>query len=59
MTRTLHGLEAIRYAERFHVPLNKYADPIDPTARRVSVAEALEIVIDFPRHIYVSIRGAR
>ena len=53
--RTITGTDAIRYAEKYRVPLNKYADPVEPTARRVTVAEALEIVTEDPSLIYVSV----
>jgi succinate dehydrogenase/fumarate reductase flavoprotein subunit len=43
MFAILTGSAAIDFATETGVNLNKYADPIDPTARRVTVAEALEL----------------
>jgi hypothetical protein len=51
----LTGFEAITFAEREGVSLNKLADPIDEAQEGLSVAEAEAIAVDRPELIYVDV----
>jgi hypothetical protein len=51
----LTGFEAITFAEREGLSLNKLADPIDEAQEGLSVAEAEAIAVERPELIYVDI----
>jgi hypothetical protein len=51
----LTGFEAIEFAEKAGLPLNKAADNIDPAALGLSVAEAEAIADDRPELIWLEV----
>lgn len=51
----LTGFEAITFAEREGLSLNKLADPIDEAQDGLSVAEAEAIAVDRPELIFLDI----
>jgi hypothetical protein len=51
----LTGFEAITFAEREGLTLNKLADNIDDAQEGLSVAEAEAIAVDNPEQIYIDI----
>ena len=51
----LTGFDAISYAEREGLSLNKSADPIDDARTGLSVAEAEAIASDDPNLIWVEV----
>jgi hypothetical protein len=54
----LTGFEAITFAEREGLALNKLADNIDDAQEGLTVAEAEAIAVDNPDLIYVDITEA-
>ena len=53
MAMRLTGFEAIEFAEKEGLTLNKVADAIDPEASGLSVAEAEAIATDRPELIWI------
>jgi hypothetical protein len=51
----LTGFDAIAFAEREGLTLNKAADPIDEAANGLTVAEAEAIAADDPSLIYLDV----
>jgi hypothetical protein len=51
----LTGFEAITFAEREGLTLNKLADSIDDAQEGLTIAEAEAIAVDSPELIYVDI----
>jgi hypothetical protein len=51
----LTGFEAITFAEREGLSLNKLADPIDEAQEGLSIAEAEAIAAERPELIYLDI----
>ena len=49
------GFDAIEFAEREGLPLNKKADRIDPPATGLTVAEAEAIAADRPELIWIDV----
>lgn len=49
----LTGFEAIEFAEKEGLTLNKSADPIDPEAHGLTIAEAEAIATDNPERIWL------
>jgi hypothetical protein len=54
----LTGFEAITFAEREGLDLNKLPDAIDPAQQGLSIAEAEAIAVDRPELIYLDITEA-
>lgn len=51
----LTGFDAIEFAEKEGLPLNKTADKIDGEASGLSVAEAEAIALDRPELIWIEV----
>ncbi len=54
----LTGFEAITFAEREGLTLNKLADRIDEAQEGLSIAEAEAIAVDRPEVIYLDVSEA-
>jgi hypothetical protein len=54
----LTGFEAIEFAEKEGLPLNKAADSIDDAAEGLSIAEAEAIAAEDPDLIYLVVEEA-
>ena len=54
----LTGFEAITFAEREGLTLNKLADHIDEAQEGLSIAEAEAIAVDRPEVIYLDVSEA-
>jgi len=54
----LTGFEAITFAEREGLTLNKLADHIDEAQEGLSIAEAEAIAVDRPEAIYLDVSEA-
>jgi hypothetical protein len=54
----LTGFEAITFAERESLRLNKLADSVDDEAQGLSIAEAEAIAVDNPELIYLDVADA-
>lgn len=51
----LTGFDAIEFAEREGLTLNKKSDSIDPEAQGLTIAEAEAIAVDNPELIWLSV----
>lgn len=51
------GHEAIQYAQRYGLTLNKYADPVEGPREGLSVEEARDVAREDPSLIYVDVPG--
>ena len=51
----LTGFEAIEYAEKESLPLNKRADNVDDASTNLSIAEAEAIATDDPELIWLDV----
>ncbi len=54
----LRGFDAIEFAEKESLPLNKDEDPIDPPRTNLTIAEAQAIAADRPEVIWVEVDDA-
>lgn len=55
-TITLTGHEAIEYAEKHNLTLNKYADPTEEAREGLDVEEARKVAAEDPSLVYIEIR---
>ncbi|MDR3519225.1 MAG: hypothetical protein P4M00_25820 [Azospirillaceae bacterium] len=53
MTTTLHGHEAVEYAEKQGLLLNKHADPIEDARHDITPQEAYSIIAVSPALIWI------
>ena len=51
--KKLHGREAILYAERHGLALNKYADPTEGAREGLTVGEANDVASEDPDLIWI------
>jgi len=56
---TLHGYDAIEYAERHGLRLSKHTDPIEHAREGLTVDEARDIARDDPSLIYLDLPDNR
>lgn len=53
----LSGYEAIEYAERCGLKLNKYNDPTEPAREGLTVEEAEQVADEDPGLIWIDVDG--